>query len=182
MGRPACCPAWASVHPKAPLPVRLPTDASPWGTGAWDAWAGARPAATAADWRSAHRVADAGKLAVPARAVPAPDAWWLPQGRQVCSEARPAAEAPYTPDAAPSEERSSAAAALSLVVERSELPVWPPCLAPTVRAPWFEVAEPPLALRKQPRGGAALTAEPVGAAPRESPGLRLEEELAAQAP
>jgi hypothetical protein len=76
MARLACFPAWVSVLRKALLPAPLPEDVSPSVTGAWDAWAGARPVAMAHGWRWAHPDAGAGKSAGLAPDVPEPDAWW----------------------------------------------------------------------------------------------------------
>ncbi len=134
MVRPACCPAWASARRTALLPAPLPAVLIPWETAVWDAWAGARRDAAADDWW-AHPVAGAGKSAVLAPDVLAPDAWWLPRALRRRLQARLAARAPYTQDAGPSAERSFAAAALPAAPVRSGRLVWKPWLAAVPEAP-----------------------------------------------
>ena len=94
----------------------------------WDAWGGARLDAVADDWW-ARPVAGAGKLAVLAPDVLAPDAWWLPRALRRRLQARLAARAPYIQDAGPSAERSFAAAALPGGQVRSIRLAWKPWLA-----------------------------------------------------
>ena len=131
----------------------------------WDAWAGARPDAAPDDWW-ARPDAGAGKSAVLAPDVLAPDAWELPWRFRRHRRARPAARAPYTLDAARSAERSFAAAALPAVRARLERLVGQPWLmagpekqvAAAAELPalccWPKVAEPaterPVAARLEP--------------------------------
>src|SRR4029077_14306629 len=121
----ACFLASVSVPRKVLLPVLLPADVSPWGTGAWDALACARPAARAHDSRSARPDAGAGKSVDLEPDVPEPDASWLPGARQALKACLPAgrgARAPYTPDAVRFAERSSVAEARSPAAVHSGLP------------------------------------------------------------
>ena len=89
------------------------SDAVPWGLSAWDAWDGVHRDEEG-DAAHLHPVvpgdADAERSVGPARGGLALDAWF-PQARrrERLEVARLDAAAPYTPDAVPSVERSSAA-------------------------------------------------------------------------
>jgi hypothetical protein len=180
----ACCPAWAWVLRKALLPALLPRDASLWGTGAWDAWACARPAARVDDSWSARPDGGAGKSVGLEPDVPEPDASWLPsacRAKLPCLQAGPAARAPYTPDAAQSAEQSFVAEALQAAVVHSGLPVGPPWSALAAQAlgaaPSVQrvLRDPPPAAVAQLEGQRAV-------APLVPPEPRIEAERAAPEP